>query len=141
MISINECLMETVCTEKNPSCTNELIVKNDPAVVYTNKTSFVGVQAVVEPNCNFKDHPILECFNGGSPIEDTHCICADGFEGPNCEILGIGFRGDGWAMYRSFPAHSDTEIRLEVLAERENGLIFYVGPMNSEPIPPVRGKC
>ncbi|XP_056645235.1 DE-cadherin [Diorhabda sublineata] len=128
MININECLNETICGSDN-SCTNQLNISREPAVVFTNRTSFVGVSAVVDPVCAALPREIIECFNGGIPIEDVACSCPAGFEGPHCEILAIGFRGTGWAMYPSFDASNRTEIILHVLSQTDNGLIFYNGPL------------
>lgn len=138
MISINECFDENTCTEKR-SCTNELHIDDQPAVVFTNKTSFVGVKAVVEPTCGSNEITLTYCYNGGTYTDTGTCICPDGFDGPYCEMLGIGFRGDGWALYRSFEAFERTNIRLEISAEKDDGLIFYIGPTNVKPEPIVRG--
>lgn len=139
MININECLDENVCIKK--SCSNKLLIENEPAVIFTNKTSFVGVKAIVAPSCDDTDIELTECYNGGTYTGGiTPCICPEGFEGPYCEILGIGFKGDGYALYRNFEAFEITNINLQVSAEKENGLIFYIGPQNVIPEPPVRGN-
>lgn len=137
MISINECLEENACPLSG-SCSNVLVIGDTPAVVFTNKTSFVGVKAVVEKICDCVV-PHKECLNGGTLLEGSVCSCPEGFEGPNCELLGISFSGNGWAMYPTFDACSDIEINLEVSAQTDNGLIFYVGPMSSYPLPIVNG--
>lgn len=53
-----------------------------------------------------------------------------GFEGPHCEILAIGFRGDGWALYPSFPPCEDSHLSLELQSYKQDGLVFYIGPTN-----------
>lgn len=120
MISISECLEESVCGQGS-SCNNHLAIKDDPAVVYTNKTSFVGVRAVVESVC--------QC------LEPT-----DIHDAETCELMGVVFSGDGWAMYPSFEACNYTEIRLEISPQNDNGLVFYVGPPSLYPEPIVQGK-
>nr|XP_023019131.1 DE-cadherin [Leptinotarsa decemlineata] len=128
MIHINECLNETVCG-MDGSCSNRLNIVEEPAVVFTNKTSFVGVNAFIEPICG--TIPIIpHCLNGGQLIGDI-CECPSGFEGPYCEILGIGFTGNGWAMYPSFDASNKTEITLHILSQTDDGLIFYNGPLTA----------
>lgn len=119
MISISECLEETVCS-KGSSCNNQLMIKDEPAVVFTNKTSFVGVQAVVERVC--------DCIE---PV-DVH-------DAEACELMGVVFSGDGWAMYPSFEACNSAEIRLEISPQHDNGLVFYVGPPSLSPEPIVQG--
>ncbi|KAF5283408.1 hypothetical protein FQA39_LY04784 [Lamprigera yunnana] len=119
LISINECLEESVCPEQN-SCSNRLNIKEDAAVVFTNKTSFVGVNAVVEPICeclplNFIHPPIDECYS-----------------------MGVTFTGNGWALYPPFEACNHSEIRLEILPQRTTGLILYMGPFSTSPKPVVR---
>ncbi|XP_050519455.1 DE-cadherin isoform X2 [Diabrotica virgifera virgifera] len=129
MINVNECLNETTCGAEN-SCTNKLNITREPAVVFTNRTSFVGVNAFIDPVCAALPRDVMECFNGGVLIENTACNCPAGFEGPHCEILAIGFTGTGWAMYPSFDATNRTEIILHILSQTDNGLIFYNGPLN-----------
>lgn len=128
MVNINECLLGTSC---NSSCTNDLVIENEPAVVFTNKTSFVGVKAVAKASCECRKRKVVECFNGGSPIEDGICSCPEGTEGPHCEILGVSFTGDGWAMYPTFDSCERNVISLNVLPHTDNGLIFYVGPLTA----------
>lgn len=143
MISISECLdEENVCPPKS-SCSNKLSVTGDPAVVFTNKTSFVGIRAVVEAVCDCLAPSEVECLNGGVAVGASAdvCNCADvDAEGPHCEKLAVSFYGEGWAMYPTFNACNDSEIILEVSASRDNGLIFYAGPMSYDPIPFNRGK-
>ncbi|RZB41083.1 DE-cadherin, partial [Asbolus verrucosus] len=129
MISINECLQSENCFNK--SCSNDLQIKDEPAVVFTNKTSFVGVKAVAAAVCDCLRRTVKECFNGGTPHNDG-CNCPEGFEGPNCEILSVSFAGDGWAMYPSFDSCANTVISLNVLAQTDDGLIFYVGPLTAK---------
>ncbi|KAJ8963621.1 hypothetical protein NQ314_005521 [Rhamnusium bicolor] len=128
MISISECINKTVCPN-DCSCTNFLNISREPAVVFTNKTSFVGVNAVVDPVCDIIPRVIPECFNGGVLLENAVCSCPAGFEGPHCEILAIGFNGDGWAMYPTFDAWNNTDITLAVMPQTDTGLIFYAGPL------------
>lgn len=64
MISIDECLIEkTVCSG---SCRNKLNTSKVPLSVYTNKTSFVGISAIVEAECTCNAPKELVCFNGGN---------------------------------------------------------------------------
>jgi hypothetical protein len=69
MISIDECLIEKASCES--SCTNFLAKSNVPSTVYTNKTSFVGVHAVVDPMCTCTVPEPLVCLNGGTPVGTT----------------------------------------------------------------------
>lgn len=143
MISISECLEEENTCPPQSSCSNRLVATGDPAVVFTNKTSFVGIKAVVEAVCDCLSPTEVGCLNGGLSVvgaTDT-CNCADvDADGPHCEKLAISFYGEGWAMYPTFNACNDSEIILEVTASRENGLIFYAGPMSYDPLPVNRGK-
>jgi hypothetical protein len=68
-----------------------------PYVVYTNTSSFVGVRAVVDPQCICHVAEPIECLNGGTPL-GARCECPPGLEGPRCEVLAIGFHGDGYAI-------------------------------------------
>nr|CAD7576152.1 unnamed protein product [Timema californicum] len=132
MVNIDECLMEKVFCETE-SCTNFLNKSNVPYAVYTNTSSFVGVRAVVDPlcNCKVKERPI--CLNGGTPVGPFNCECIDGFEGPYCELISIGFHGKGWALYPPLSACEEARVSLEVTPYTEDGLILYVGPLRYNP--------
>nr|CAD7451505.1 unnamed protein product [Timema bartmani] len=138
MVNIDECLMEKVFCETE-SCTNFLNKSNVPYAVYTNTSSFVGVRAVVDPlcNCKVKERPI--CLNGGTPIGPFNCECIDGFEGPYCELISIGFHGKGWALYPPLSACEEARVSLEVTPYTEDGLILYVGPLRYNPALHVQG--
>lgn len=128
MISINECLNDTICGAQS-SCTNVLDIKQEPAVVFTNQTSFVGVNAVVDPVCDSHPNNVIICLNDGVLNENGICICRPEFKGPRCEILGIGFTGDGWATYPKLEASNKSEIVVHISPQNEDGLVFYAGPM------------
>lgn len=135
MIDIKACVYETACP--GTSCYNKLTIEDMPSYVYTNKTSFVGVNAYVEAVCECAPQLPIECFNGGTPI-GTECKCTEGFEGPRCEILSVSFYGDGWALYPSFDSCNDSEVTLEVQPISDNCLIFYAGPSTINPRPLTR---
>ncbi|CAH0562384.1 unnamed protein product [Brassicogethes aeneus] len=127
MISINECVNISVCPGKD--CVSRLAIKEEPAVVFTNKTSFVGVKAITEALCDTCERPNKECLNGGTSIDNDVCSCPPGFEGPHCEVLGIGFTGYGTATYEPFDSCNNTEILMWITPQSDNGLIFYQGPL------------
>lgn len=141
MISISECIEENICAG-NTSCANKLEISDEPAFVFTNRTSFVGVNAFIKPICECKQFMGYDvCYNGGTYDNDKQtCVCPPEYEGPNCEALAIGFKGNGWAMYPTFEACNNTRITLEVTPEAEDGLIFYAGPLAIKPKPIVEGK-
>jgi hypothetical protein len=64
----------------------------------------------------------------------------EGFEGPHCEIIGIGFYGSGWALYPTIAACEEARLTLELAPHKEDGLVFYVGPMVPNPSLDVQGK-
>ncbi|CAG2064187.1 unnamed protein product, partial [Timema podura] len=61
------------------------------------------------------------------------CECIDGFEGPYCELISIGFHGKGWALYPPLSACEEARVSLEVTPYTEDGLILYVGPLRYNP--------
>lgn len=134
MINIDECLIEKLKCEA--SCTNVLHKSNVPQQVYTNTTSFVGVNAFVQAECACAAPAPLNCLNGGTPF-DTTCECLDGFEGPHCEIIGVGFYGDGYAMYPPINPCEQMKISLDVTPAMDKGLVLYIGPMAYNPLLPV----
>lgn len=77
MISIDECLIERAKCES--SCMNVLEKSNIPLSVYTNRTSFVGVNAFVRTECMCAEpkHGEPVCFNGGTAFANT-CECPPG---------------------------------------------------------------
>lgn len=132
MVNIDECLVEKAYCES--SCTNFLNKSNVPSAVYTNTTSFVGVRAVVDPLCICDPVQKTICYNGGTPVGDT-CECLEGFEGPHCEIVAIGFYGDGWALYPTLQSCIESHLSLELRSNKADGLVFYIGP--NSPTPPL----
>lgn len=58
------------------------------------------------------------------------CECPEGFDGPQCEVMGVGFNGNGWALYPPLGACSDSHISVELQPREKNGLILYGGPFN-----------
>lgn len=146
MFNIDECLIEK---QRCPSsCSNVLHKSNIPLLIYTNKTSFVGVNAFTQADCSddgecgtfWNDQQT--CLNGGTPTSFAasagrpgfdKCSCKEGFDGPNCELTSIGFRGDGYAMYHPISACDSMKISLEVLPQSQNGLIVYMGPLYYNP--------
>lgn len=95
LVNIDECLIEK--QHCNNTCRNYLNASTVPYPVYTNISTFVGVRAVVDPQCTCHVAEPIVCLNGGTPLADR-CECPPGLEGPRCELLGIGFHGNGWAI-------------------------------------------
>lgn len=77
MISIDECLIERAKCES--SCLNVLEKSNIPLSVYTNRTSFVGVNAFIRTECMCAEpkHGEPVCYNGGTAFANT-CECPQG---------------------------------------------------------------
>ncbi|KAM0730456.1 DE-cadherin [Formica fusca] len=127
LVNIDECLFEKV--HCNSSCRSFLNTSTIPYSVYTNTSSFVGVRAIVDPLCTCTVAEPIVCLNGGTPLAER-CECPPGLEGPRCELLGIGFHGDGWAiMPPPDQACDESHIGLEITPHIDNGLVFYFGPM------------
>ncbi|CAO1327367.1 unnamed protein product [Diamesa tonsa] len=129
MINIDECLIERSKCEL--SCYNVLEKSNVPLSVFTNQTSFVGVNAFVRAECGCREpnHGPIVCLNGGTAF-DNYCECHSGFEGPHCEQLSIGFYGDGYALYPPISPCESTKINLELKPQTKDGLVMYIGPMS-----------
>ncbi|XP_054009965.1 DE-cadherin isoform X1 [Hylaeus anthracinus] len=131
LVNIDECLFEK--QHCNDSCRSYLNVSTVPYPVYTNTSSFVGVRAVVDPQCTCHVAEPIVCLNGGTPLAER-CECPPDFEGPRCELLGIGFQGDGWAiMPPPGQACGDSHLSLEIIPQIDDGLVFYFGPMIYSP--------
>ncbi|XP_052893938.1 DE-cadherin [Anopheles moucheti] len=131
MVGIDECIEEGRNCEL--SCKNTLYKSNVPIAVYTNTSSFVGVNAFVQAECVCEvPPPSLTCLNGGFLVNDR-CSCLEGFEGPHCEMLSIGFYGSGYALYPPISPCNMTRISLELSPHLEDGLVMYIGPLNYNP--------
>ncbi|EDV36495.1 uncharacterized protein Dana_GF12987 [Drosophila ananassae] len=137
MINIDECLIEKLKCES--SCTNELHKSSVPYMIYSNITSFVGVNAFVQAQCVCEAPPMTPCLNGGTPRfgENDVCDCIDGFTGPHCELVSVAFYGSGYAFYEPFSACDNTRISLEITPQIDQGLIMYFGPLNYNPLLPL----
>ena len=81
----------------NGSCRSVLKTYSEPYVVFTNLSSFVGVNAVIDPECICHVQEPITCLNGGTPL-NNECECPEGFEGPSCESTAISFKGNGYAI-------------------------------------------
>ncbi|RZF45194.1 hypothetical protein LSTR_LSTR009965 [Laodelphax striatellus] len=127
MVNIDECAEEKKFCES--SCKNFLFKDSTMVATFTNQSSFVGVKAVVTPfcNCDIPVEPTKVCLNGGTMNGDK-CECMDGFSGPLCEISGIGFWGEGWALYPTLQSCQNSHLGMELRPNKENGLVFYIGP-------------
>lgn len=95
LINVDECLFEKL--HCNNSCRSFLNVSTVPYSVFTNSSSFVGVRAIVDPQCICHVAEPIVCLNGGTSVGER-CECPPGLEGPRCELLAIGFHGDGYAI-------------------------------------------
>jgi Laminin G domain len=128
MVNIDECLIERAKCES--SCMNVLEKSNVPISVFTNRTSFVGVNAFVTAHCGCAERPGGEpvCYNGGTTYANT-CECPKGFEGPSCEQISVGFSGNSWALYPPMDPCESTKISLELKPQTFDGLVMYIGPM------------
>lgn len=134
MVNIDECLVERLKCEA--ACTNVLHKSSVPLLVYTNTTSFVGVNAFIQAECTCSAPARTTCLNGGTPVHDF-CECLDGFEGPHCEIISVGFNGNGYAMYPPINPCDSMKITLDVIPTMDHGLIMYIGPINYNSLMPV----
>ena len=145
MIRIDECLYEGSEQCDGKSCINQLdIIEDQPITIFTNKTSFVGVQAVVKPVCKCSAQaPITNyfscnpnpCLNNGTcellPNGGYQCHCpADNPEyfGPNCERLAASFNGQGWSWHRGIPACGNSHLSMIFNTAYDQGTLVYLGP-------------
>ena len=144
MIRIDECLYEGQNCE-GKSCVNQLdIIEDQPITILTNRTSFVGVQAVIKPVCqcsapsqtaSFYSCDANPCLNNGTcenlSSGGYQCHCpADNPEyfGPNCERLAASFNGQGWSWHRGIPACGNSHLSMIFNTAYDEGTLVYLGP-------------
>ncbi len=119
MIGIDECLKEKHFCES--SCHNTLSKSDIALKVFTNTTSFVGVHAFVQPVCN--------CSSFQPPNKCDPRTLDGSTDGPRCEITSISMDGEGYAWYRSLKVCNDSNLQIEFMTAKRNGLLFYNGPI------------
>ncbi|XP_025116175.1 neural-cadherin-like [Pomacea canaliculata] len=126
-------------------CYNYLDITGRPAMVNSNGTSFVGVEAFVraKEGCRAKDFPdLVECFgdycyNGGTCQKDDFgvlsCLCLSGYDGPRCQQLRHNFDGKSYAMYPTLEQCEDGQTSIEFITTQSDGLLLYNGPKVTPP--------
>lgn len=96
MFGVDECRYEK--KQCDGSCTNRMLISDQPYVVATNTSSFVGVLASVEAECVCKTEEYLTaachdlgCYNGGSCTGDPNqpCQCPAGLNGQYLHSFGL----------------------------------------------------
>jgi hypothetical protein len=143
MIHINECMYEGLhCPGQ--SCANELSIEDQPVTIYTNTSSFVGVQALVSPVCKcspsqnsfrIRSCSPNPCLNNGTcellPDGGYKCHCpADNNSqfGPNCERLAASYNGQGWSWHKGIPACGNSHFSMIFNTGHDEGTLLYTGP-------------
>ncbi|CAG7733720.1 unnamed protein product [Allacma fusca] len=151
MIRVDECLSET--QPKQPgycelSCTNVLKTLESPYIIYTNESTFVGVNAFVEPKCECAAVETLDtclpnpCLNngicrsvGGKPGFSCECDEDIGPTGPRCEIASVSLEGNGYAWYPPLTVCDESSLDIHISTYDSSGLILYNGPVYTAPSP------
>jgi hypothetical protein len=122
-------------------CHNKLVISEEPSLVNTNKTAFVGLDSYFDPICQCEDYDfdmapmectLTTCLNGGTCIETWNgavCTCISGFDGPRCQQLKHSFNGNSWAWFRTLTSCTYGKISLEFATTSSNGLLLYNGPI------------
>ncbi|ODN00523.1 DE-cadherin [Orchesella cincta] len=144
MIRIDECAIE-----KSPcefSCTNHLNKSEISYKIFTNTTSFVGVDAYVTASCTcssavqqngcLPNNPCLHggtCKSGGGK-DGFECECEAGYDGPRCEKTSIALQGNSYAWYQPLSVCNDSSLELQFTTGYKDGLIFYNGPIFPSPM-------
>lgn len=151
MIRIDECMDEINGKCSGGSCANELRIENQPVTIYTNTTSFVGVQARVVPFCGcVAPRPMSRsctpnpCLNNGTceHLSDGsyQCQCPANnpeYFGPNCERLAASFNGHGWSWHKGIPACGNSHFSMIFNTGQPEGTLLYTGPSPNNIVPNV----
>ncbi|KAK7066552.1 Cadherin [Halocaridina rubra] len=138
MVGIDACLEENVpCSG---SCTSELTIFDAHQLIDINRTSYVGVNVHVVPNCACSSRHLFSkdscypnpCFNHGQCIESTsgvRCQCLDGFDGPHCQLLTRTFIGDGFIWLHPLQLCEISHLSVQFMTQELYGIILYTGPL------------
>ncbi len=144
MIHVDACMDEEKSCNGG-SCYNHLKISEEPVLVRTNRTSFVGVQARTVAHCACSAPPGTEpsscsdgfnpCLNGGecrNVLGGYECDCPadnpDFFGRRRCERLAASFNGQGWSWQPGLPACGNSHLSLHFNTQYEYGTLLYVGP-------------
>nr|XP_006816087.1 PREDICTED: neural-cadherin-like [Saccoglossus kowalevskii] len=141
-VTVNPCQDESTCPGQSCSVVSSLETsqvlmgaKNvSLSVPFTVKQTAVcecKAKSCVEVSCDMNP-----CFNGGTcfptPEGGYRCACPEGYSSPRCQSTKRSFSGNSYAWYDAMEICQDSVIRIQFLTSRENGLIFYNGPMTTD---------
>ena len=126
-------LMGNFCDVASLQCQNQCqnggtCVENQDSFFCICPPMHTGTLCEQESTCD-----TVECFNGGtcSVLEDSSygCICNDGFDGTNCQLLSISFSHlPSQNTYRAYPSlhlRGQGMVELEFNTLDSDGLLLY----------------
>ncbi|ESO86530.1 hypothetical protein LOTGIDRAFT_167053 [Lottia gigantea] len=138
MVPIDECMDEKF----EGGCYNYLNITEQPAMVNTNSTSFIGVETKVEAleGCRATMYPDEQecsadyCYNGGECVKDDwntiSCPkCPIGYDGPRCQGTHHSFDGKSYSLFKPLEQCLDSQTSIEFITQQADSLIFYNGPI------------
>ncbi|XP_049789535.1 neural-cadherin-like [Schistocerca nitens] len=139
MAGIHYCFIDKInCQDL---CFDSYRIGSHPVLVDANTTSLAGISVVITAKCNSAPQNFSaantcnekQCYNGGYCIKEkssVSCACPSGYEGPRCQQTVRSFQGSGWAWFQSIQPQAENHISVEFLTYKEDGLLFYNGPLS-----------
>ncbi|XP_049835040.1 neural-cadherin-like [Schistocerca gregaria] len=139
MAGIHYCFIDKInCQDL---CIDSYRIGNHPVLVDANTTSLAGISVVITAKCNSATQNFAaantcnekHCYNGGYCIKEkssVSCACPSGYKGPRCQQTVRSFQGSGWAWFQSIQPQAENHISVEFLTYKEDGLLFYNGPLS-----------
>ena len=123
----NFCETKNLLCSADPSpCQNAgMCVERNDTFFCTCLPNYSGTVCELEKTCD-----LIQCHNGGTclalPGSGFGCQCQEGFDGPNCELLGISFTTE--TSYRAYPSlelRGQGTIMFEFSTLDSEGLLLY----------------
>ncbi|XP_049940791.1 neural-cadherin-like [Schistocerca serialis cubense] len=139
MAGIHYCFIDKInCQDL---CIDSYRIGSHPVLVDANTTSLAGISVVITAKCNPATQNFAgantcnekHCYNGGYCIKEkssVSCACPSGYEGPRCQQTVRSFQGSGWAWFQSIQPQAENHVSVEFLTYKEDGLLFYNGPLS-----------
>eukprot|EP00079_Xenopus_tropicalis_P026645 XP_012820458.1 PREDICTED: neural-cadherin-like [Xenopus tropicalis] len=140
---IGEYECENVKCSHQTGCLVRSSYKQTPTMITAGSVSFGSVTILTKAlcSCPSREHQHLSCssyernpcLNGGICVDGNmgyRCECPLSFHGPECQQTKHTFIGQGYAWFPPMALCYESQISLDFITEKGNGLLLFNGPMS-----------